>query len=95
MDNESGPEVDSQSIQEKQLVANHKCLLQETPSETRKIFYLDSSVEIWVQYLRSSILVMVNPFEEIDKQTPPVFLSNQNSCHKPEFPIKIRKIFIE
>jgi len=39
--------------------------------------YLDSSVGIWFQYLRSSIPVIDNPLADTDKHTLPMLLSNQ------------------
>lgn len=47
--------------------------------------YLDSWVEMKFQYLRSSIPVMVNAFEEMDKQIPPVFLSSEISFTQTKF----------
>ena len=41
--------------------------------------YLDSSVEMKFQYLRSSIPVILKAFGEIDKKTLPVLLSIQIS----------------
>jgi hypothetical protein len=41
--------------------------------------YLDSSVARWLQYLRSSILVIVIAFDDILMQRAPLFFIIQNS----------------
>jgi hypothetical protein len=41
--------------------------------------YLDFSVAMWFQYLRSSIPVIVIAMDEIHRQRPPLFFSIQNS----------------
>jgi len=44
-----------------------------------KTKYLDSSVDRWLQYRRSSLPVIDIDFEEMDMQKPPLFFSIQNS----------------
>jgi len=44
--------------------------------------YLDSSVAMWLQYLRSSIPVIVIAFDDILMQRPPLFFRIQNSCNR-------------
>lgn len=46
----------------------------------KKNSHLDSSVGIRLQYLRSSIPVIANPFEDMDKQIFPEILSSQAFC---------------
>ena len=41
--------------------------------------YLDSSVARWLQYLQSSIPVIVIAFDDILMQRPPLFFRIQNS----------------
>lgn len=58
--------------------------LDETQRERKesknKKSHRDSSVGIWLQYLRSSMPVMDNPLAEMLRQTPPLRLSNHTFC---------------
>lgn len=53
---------------------------------------LDSSVGIRFQYLRSSLPVIANPFEAIDKQALPVLLSSHTFCNKTAIYNRITKL---
>jgi hypothetical protein len=44
-----------------------------------KTKYLDSSVDMWLQYLLSSLSAIDIDFEEMDMQKPPFFFWIQNS----------------
>lgn len=58
----------------------------------RKYSHLDSIVGIRFQYLLSSIPVMANPYEDINKQIFPDLLSNQAFCTQPKSPSSAKLI---